>query len=447
MQNALRKSKVGMPILTEPYLVIEGGIPLQGEVSLPGAKNSALPSIVGACLSDEEVVLKNVPLDLNDVKQLIKLLQNAGAEIRIEGEVLICCGKNWRGGTLNAELAGKIRHSLLLLGASSNWRTGMFLPLPGGCSIGNRKHDLHLLALQELGYNIEESEMGLHLSKSDPKEIVTIEFHYPTFGGTINVLFASVRSNSTVVLKNAAKNPEIIDVIRLLQAMGAKIEWLNSNTLQIRGVEKLNAADFTVMSDRIIASTIIAAVGLTKGSAIINNATTEVLETEVEVWREAGLEIVELDQAISVKWVKPIKAISITTEAYPGFHTDIQPLHGALMAAAEGNSFIKETILDGRFAYCYELNKMGANINVEDGGFKCVNGAEGQIATFHGVEELYGADVIATDIRGGAAVAVAALGAKGQTRISNLYQLERGYGNFVELFRELGADITRVSPK
>ncbi|GGD76173.1 UDP-N-acetylglucosamine 1-carboxyvinyltransferase [Paenibacillus nasutitermitis] len=432
-------------LIYEPYLQIEGGIPLHGEVSLPGAKNSALPAIVAACLSEEEVVLHNVPLELNDVKQLTKLLNQAGATVKVEGDKLICSGRQWSGGTLDGELAGKIRHSLLLLGLSANWRANMFLPLPGGCNIGSRKHDLHVFALQELGFAMEESEMGLHLKESQPKKEVEFEFHYPTFGGTLNVLFAAVRSGSVVTLKNAAKNPEIIDVIQLLQSMGADIEWVEPKTLRVRGVEKLKGTDYTVMSDRIIAATIIAAVGVTKGQATIRNATTKVLEEEVKTWREAGLSIEEVDNGIHVEWRKPLKAVDVTTRAYPGFHTDIQPLHTTLMCKAQGTSTLTETILDGRFAYCEELNKLGATIEVSDGGFQCVNGAQGQIARIVGTGELRGTDVMATDIRGGAAVAVAALGATGTSRITNLYQLERGYGNFTEIFQALGASIVKIN--
>ncbi|MBW7476728.1 UDP-N-acetylglucosamine 1-carboxyvinyltransferase [Paenibacillus oenotherae] len=438
--------KLGNPTITEPYLQIEGGVPLRGEVSLPGAKNSALPAIVAACLSDEEVTLLNVPLDLNDVKQLIQLLRTAGAQVRIEGDSLICRGDGWKGGTLDAQLAGKIRHSLLLIGASANWRAPLFLPLPGGCNIGNRKHDLHLLGLQKLGYEMQESDLGLHLMESGPDRESVIEFHYPTFGGTLNVLFASIRSESVVLLKNAAKNPEILDVIELLSGMGADIAWTDESTIRIRGVSKLHAAQHTVMSDRIIAATVISAVGVTKGEVIIRNSTTHILESEVKVWREAGLHIEELDNAIAVKWTGTLQGVDVVTEAYPGFHTDIQPLHTVLMTTAAGSATLKETILDGRFEYCNELNKMGANIRVVDGGFRCVNGAEGQIADIRGVESLYGTDVVATDIRGGAAVAVAALGAEGTTRITNLYQLERGYGNIVELFNSLGARMKRVEP-
>ncbi|WP_010270034.1 UDP-N-acetylglucosamine 1-carboxyvinyltransferase [Paenibacillus senegalensis] len=445
MERALRTTEVRRT-LNEPYLLIEGGTPIYGEVHLPGAKNSALPAIVAACLSEEEVTLHNVPLELNDVKQLIRLLTNSGAQVRTCGQSLICRGAEWTGGTLDAELAGKIRHSLLLLGAAAHWRSSLFLPLPGGCSIGNRKHDLHLAALQQIGFAIEESELGIHLRASEPRQEVTVKQSYPTFGGTLNVLFASVRSNAVVTLQNAARNPEVQDVIRLLMQMGARIEWLAPTVLRITGVERLHGAKHTVMSDRIIASTVISAVAATKGRATIHNATTKVLESEVAVWRQAGLTIEEGENRIRAEWTRQLHAVDVTTSAYPGFHTDIQPLHTVMMMNARGTCSLKETILDGRFAYCRELNKLGAHIEVRDGDFTCVNGAPGQMAIIHGVEQLTGHDLIATDIRGGAAVAVAALAARGVSRITNLYQLERGYGNFVELFRALGANIRKVTP-
>lgn len=429
--------------LAEPYLEIEGGIPLRGEVALPGAKNSSLPAIVAACLSSEDVLLHNIPVELNDVKLMLRLMRDAGADVRVEGNALRCSGRGFTGGAMSAELVGKIRHSLLLLGLSANWRAPLFLPLPGGCSIGSRKHDLHVLSLQRMGYAMKESELGLHLQESRPRQETVVDFHYPTFGGTLNVLFASVRSNAAVTLRNAAKNPEVVDVIRLLRRMGADIEWLDRTTLFIRGVPQLGGAEHAVMSDRIVAATVIAAVGATKGAATIRNATTAVLEAEAEAWRKAGLTIEETGDGIHARWTRPLCGVDVVTSAYPGFHTDIQPLHTVLMATAKGGCAVRETILDGRFAYCAELNRMGARIEVAGGGFACVNGAGGQVAHIRGVRKLFGGDVRATDIRGGAAVAVAALGAAGRTRITNLYQLERGYGNFAELFASLGASIRR----
>lgn len=429
---------------TEPYLEIKGGNPLHGEVRLPGAKNAALPAIVAACLSSEDVVLRNVPVELNDVQLMIRLLRDAGAQIRAQGTTLRCNGSGFRGGALNAQLAGKIRHSLLLLGLAANWRAPLFLPLPGGCAIGNRKHDMHVASLQRMGYAMEESELGLHLAESGPRREAAVEFHYPTFGGTLNVLFAAVRSDAEVMLRGAARNPEVEDVIRLLRAMGANIERRDGNTLLIRGVPRLEGTEHTVMSDRIVAATVIAGVGVTKGEAAVYGADASVLEAEIAAWREAGLAIEAMEGGIRARWERQLRGVDVATAAYPGFHTDIQPLHAVLMATAAGESSLTETILDGRFAYCAELNKLGARIRIEDGGFLCVNGAPGQVARIRGVERLRGGVVRATDIRGGAAVAVAALGASGVTRVTNLYQLERGYGNFVELFSSLGADIARV---
>jgi UDP-N-acetylglucosamine 1-carboxyvinyltransferase len=199
------------------------------------------------------------------------------------------------------------------------------------------------------------------------------------------------------------------------------------------------------MPDRIVGATVISAAGITKGNVKIQKFDEELLTSEISAWREAGLIIEQVGEDLIIDGANSkLKAIDIETKAYPGFHTDVQPLHVLLMTVAEGNSAVKETILDGRFKYCKELEKLGANIEVIDGNFKCVNGAQGQIAKISGVKKLKGATVKATDIRGGAAVAVAGLLAEGQTIVTNLYQLERGYGNFVEMFNELGANIKRL---
>lgn len=432
---------------SDQYLEIEGGTPLKGEVNISGAKNAALPAIVAACLSSEEVVLNNIPVELNDIKLLIKLLRSVGAEITQSNDTLTCTGRNWKGGSVDPSIANLIRHSLLLLGASANWNTPLDLPLPGGCSIGNRKHDLHVKALQLMGYSVSETDFGLHLKPQHRNNQTIIDFHYPTFGGTLNVLFASVQSNKkrTVILKNAALNPEVMDVINLLKNMGAQIEWLNSSTLRITSVKKLKGACHTVMSDRVVAATVISAVGVTRGQAFLQNATTRVLESEVAVWRCAGLNIMDYRDGILVECNERTCAVDIVTEPYPGFHTDIQPLHTVLMTLSKGDSIIKETILDGRFLFCNELKKMGANIKIENGGFKCVNGSEGQIAKVSGVSQIFGStNLVATDIRGGAAVVVAALAAHGKSRVTNIYQIERGYSNFEKIFNGLGAKIKKV---
>lgn len=440
-----QKEKSG---ITEPYLEIKGGNPLNGEVFISGAKNAALPAIVAACLSDDEVLLENVPLELNDVKLLIRLLKDTGAIIKEnhKNKTLLCSGRNWKGGSLDSAIAGKIRHSLLLLGLAAKWKNNLYLPMPGGCDLGNRKHDMHVSALRSLGNTVIEEE-GIRLKPGVTNENVNIDFYYPTFGGTLNAIFASVCLDGVnVTIKKAARNPEVIDVIKLLNQMGANIVWKDERTLLIEGVEKLKGTNYSVMPDRIIGATIIAATVVTKGNVTIKNFDSDLLKREIEVWKKAGVRFEKIDNDLNIKCLnETLKPTNIETKAYPGFHTDIQPLHTLMMSLADGESLVKETILDGRFKYCKELNKMGANILVEDGDFYCVNGAKGQIAKINGVKKLYAAEVKATDIRGGAAVAVAGLAAEGTTKVTNIYQLERGYGNFVEVFNSLGGDIKRIS--
>lgn len=445
MNNSLENIKE-VPKLSEPHYIIEGGNSLNGEVVIPGAKNAALPAIVAACLTDEPVTLKNVPIELNDVKLIIDLLRDMGAVITIdEGKKeLVCCGENWKSGSLNPDKASKIRHSLLLLGLAGNWKKELFLPFPGGCDLGNRKHDMHVDALSALGNKVKEEE-GILLKPSENPENVNIEFYYPTFGGTLNAIFAGVQlENCNITISNAARNPEVLDVISLLNQMGSKIKWVDQETISIKGVSKLKGTTYSVMPDRIIAATVITATAITNGNVTLKNFNSNLLDSELNVWKNAGLNFeITKENNLHIQGKTKLVGTHIETKAYPGFHTDIQPLHTLLMTFAKGESSVKETILDGRFRYCTELNKMGADISVTDGDFYCVNGAKGQIAKIKGIKRLTGTDVSATDIRGGAAVAVAGLAAEGVTRVTNLYQIERGYENFVELFNSLGANIRR----
>lgn len=435
--------------ISSPYYEVNGGKPLEGSLEVPGAKNAALPALVAASLTEEKVTLHQVPTHLNDVKLLTSLLEDIGVEIVSEGEGTITVQKKeWKDTGLNRDKASKIRHSLLLLGGSARWQEPLFLPVPGGCNIGSRKHDLHTFALDTLGHQAEETDEGIVFTPSPSEKDEEISFHYPTFGGTLNVMFAAaVRSGARTVLKNAAINPEVVDVMKLMNKMGAQISWADdaSNTMIIDGVHELHGASHDVIGDRIIVSTLISAVGTTKGEIRIYNASTQFLQNEVSVWREAGLSIEDTgENYLDVAWTKPLKAVSIETSAYPGFHTDIQPLHAVMMARAEGESSIKETILDGRFQYVWELNKLGAKGEVRDGGFLCVNGAEGQIASFKGTKDWKGSEeLVARDIRGGAAVVIGALAAEGKSEITNIYQIERGYQDLPQLFQKIGGDIER----
>lgn len=428
---------------------IRGGNTLNGSVNVPGAKNAALPAIIAASLSNETVRLTNIPLELNDTILLLELLESIGIIVeKVDSTTVDINGSGTRDGILDGDKASKIRHSLLILGLSAAKGKSLFLPIPGGCSIGSRKHDLHIMALGRIGHDIKESDKGLNLisnTNNNSPKFMTIDFHYPTFGGTFNAIFASVlMEERNVIIRNPAKNPEVVDVVNMMVQMGANIKWDESENLVIKGVKSLKGITHQVMSDRIIAATIIAAIGATQGEGIIKGADPKYLKTEIDTWKRSGLTIKSVEEGVYVKGNKKIESVDVETNAYPAFHTDIQPLHGVLMSISKDTSSIKDVILDGRFKYCYELNKMGANIEVKDGSFTCVNGAPGQVAYFNSPSYFVGSlELVATDIRGGAAVVIGALIAKGESQISNIYQIERGYTNLPEMLNELGADIKR----
>lgn len=435
------------PATDDAVLEIVGGAHLRGEVRLPGAKNAALPMIVAACLSPEPTVLENVPIELNDVRVLIDLLRATGAHVRQRGpETLECATGDWGDADLRGvEGAGTLRHSLLLLGAAASMGTALSLPLPGGCKLGSRKHDLHVHAFERLGLDVIETDDELSIAAGRPSQQNDIAFRYPTFGGTLNVLFAAATwPGSRTVLRNAARNPEVEEVIRLLGAMGGKIAWRGPTDLEILGVERLHAAHQAVMSDRIVAATLIAATVVTHGDVRIEGASLGVLAAEAAIWRDAGVKLGDDGLGVEVALPDRLRTTRIETAAYPGFHTDIQPLHGAMMCFTDGRSEIRETILDGRFAYARELGALGAKTEVVDGGFTCVNGAPGQVLRIDGGHTLRGAYVNAPDIRGGAALVIAALAAEGTTVVGNLYQLERGYRGLPEMLTGLGAQAVRT---
>ena len=430
-------------------LEVHGGTPLRGEVGLPGAKNAALPLIVAACLSEEPSVLDNVPLGLNDVRVLIRLLRACGARVdEVGGDRLECAAGDWRDTDLRGDqAASRLRHSLLLLGAAAASGTRLALPLPGGCQLGDRRHDLHLYALNTMGFDLREAVNELGLAPGRPGPETSLDFRYPTFGGTLNVLFAAATwPGTTTRLRNAARNPEVEEVIRLLNSMGAKVTRPTPGDLVIRGVPRLHGVRHVVMPDRIVAATLIAATAITGGHTRLEGASLEVLESECATWRRAGISLRDDGGAIEVGAAARLRATDVVTRAYPGFHTDIQPLHAAMMCLSDGISEVRETILDGRFAYARGLAALGADVEVRDGGFTCVNGAAGQVLRVRGVSRLRGNEARMPDIRGGGALVVAALAAEGTTRLTNLYQLERGYRGLPDMLTALGARVARLDP-
>ena len=298
----------------------------------------------------------------------------------------------------------------------------------------------------DFGYFVFDNERSFSICGGPKAETVTTSFHYPSFGATLNFLFAAVgRVGQQSILHNAALNPEVIDTITLLQSMGAEIAWDANRTLSVTGPRKLQGVSHQILGDRVFAATLAAAVACTRGEALVTGVGAEYLANEFEVWQAAGLRVQPTATGFGVACPDRLTARDVSTRPYPGFHTDIQPLHTVMMSLARGTSRVTETILDDRFRYCPELVRMGARIDVVDGGFTCVNGQEGKIAVVEGVERLHASDVQATDIRGGAAVVVAALAAEGRTSIGNVYQLDRGYADLATVLSSLGARIQRVN--
>ena len=419
--------------MSESMVEIEGGRSLNGEVSLSGAKNAALPLLVAACLTDEPIVLENVPIGLNDVKVMIELLQAMGAEIHQEGNSTIICSRGTlQGGEVPAELANKIRYSLLLLGFFAGLRQEVYLSHPGGCNIGDRKYDLHLMGLQKLGASIEETETSITL-KSKGLEGTLIDFYLPTTSGTENIMIAASLAKGTTILRNANTRPEVQQLGNLLRQMGAKVK-VQSRVVEITGVDKLRGGfRFSIMPGWDEAVTYIAAAGITRGEVVILDFDLDHIPEEARYLREAGLELFQWQRNVYVSGKRVGRPFDLFTAPYPGVNSDMQPIFAALALTIPGTSTITDLRFTDRFQYVEELKHFGANIE-----------SFGNTAIVTGGGHLIGAEVKATDIRGGMACVMVGLAAKGITRIANVYQIERGYENFVEKFTALGAEIRRI---
>lgn len=427
---------------------VHGQTKINGICQLNGSKNATLPLIVAACLTDDESRLENVPTKLSDVKNLVKILTESGADIRYENDnSLLINGLNWKGGEQDFSLTKTIRHSLLLIGLAAANSKNLTLGQAGGCKIGTRKHDFHISALKKLGYDIDETEKGIVLSNKTPEiKSRNITFHYPTFGGTLNAIFASVKlKDSKTLIKNAAVNPEIMETINFLNNCGAKIEVREEQEILIEGVSILKGSQQKISGDRILAATLITAAAITKGSLEIKDFNLNFIPRETFIWRSIGLNIKQMGNNVKINYSNNLEPLEITTGPYPGFHTDIQPFHVVMMSLISrknSTSIVNEKILDNRFAFCMELNKMGAEIEVKNGDFICVNGKQGQIAKVKQVDSLIGTNVRAHDIRGGAALVVAALTAKGVTTIDNIEQIQRGYVDLVSTLNSIGGNLS-----
>jgi UDP-N-acetylglucosamine 1-carboxyvinyltransferase len=415
-------------------LLIRGGRPLEGEVTISGAKNAALPELCAALLTAEPVTLRNVPR-LQDVSTTLKLLRNMG--VRAERSESRPDEVQLDAGAVTSpeapyELVKTMRASILVLGPLLARFGEATVSLPGGCAIGSRPVDQHIKGLQAMGAQITV-EHGYILAKTTRLKGARITTDMVTVTGTENLLMAATLAEGETVLENAAQEPEIPDLAEMLIAMGAKIEGHGSSRIHIQGVDRLHGAVHQIVPDRIETGTFLCAVAATGGNVVLRRANARHLDAVIEKLREAGIGIEAGDDWIRVKNHARPRAVSFRTSEYPAFPTDMQAQFMALNCIAEGASKVSETIFENRFMHVNELVRLGAKIEVD-----------GHTAVLQGVEKLSGATVMATDLRASASLVIAGLVADGETVVDRIYHLDRGYDQMEAKLRGIGADIERV---
>jgi len=413
-------------------LVIRGGKKLKGEVHISGAKNAALPIMTAALLSSGYSTLGGVP-NLMDIMTMGRLLANLGAGFHYEEGRAFIDAENIKIFEAPYDLVRKMRASILVLGPLLAKFGRAKVSLPGGCAIGARPINLHLMGLEKMGADIR-LESGYVIAKAKRLKGASIYFDMPTVTGTENLMMAASLAKGTTFLENAAREPEIVDLANALISMGAKIGGAGGSVLEIEGVDELNPLNYTVIPDRIEAGTFMAAAGITGGNIILKGSRLEHLDASIMKLTETGLVFENLPDGLRVAGPSRARAANIKTMPYPGFPTDMQAQFMALMCIADGTSIIRESIFENRFMHVAELKRMGADIMVEGG-----------TATIKGIERLKGAPLMATDLRASASLIVAALAAKGETTIHRIYHLDRGYEKMEEKLVTLGADVKRVS--
>jgi UDP-N-acetylglucosamine 1-carboxyvinyltransferase len=414
-------------------LVIAGGRPLAGEIRTSGSKNSTLPALAAALLTDEPVILRRVP-KVRDIRTMQRLLEDIGSHVEVCDAFVRIHTPEVRSPEAPYELVKTMRASSLVLGPLAA-RTGQArVSLPGGCAIGARPIDLHILGLENLGATVRQEHGYVIAEAPDGLRGSEIHFDRITVTGTEDLMMAAVLAKGETVLFNAAREPEVVDLAQLLTKMGAQIEGAGSPVIRIRGVDRLHGADHTIITDRIEAGTFVLAAAITKGEVTIRDAPVEHLGALLVKLRQAGVPISYPDSStICVQPFQTLRSVDMTTEEYPGFATDLQAQYMALMTQGDSIAIITETIFENRFMHVQELARMGANIRLD-----------GRRAIVAGQTKLTGAGVIASDLRASASLVLAALAAKGETVIDRVYHLDRGYERIEEKLAGAGASVRRV---
>lgn len=413
--------------------IIKGGSPLVGEVEIGGAKNAALAILAAGIMTDETVLIDNLP-DVNDINVMLEAIAGIGATVqRVDRHTVKINGSTIGNFNIEYDYIKKIRASYYLLGALLGKYKRAEVALPGGCNIGSRPIDQHLKGFRAIGADVD-IEHGKIVAEADVLRGTHLYFDVVTVGATINVMMAAAMADGITIMENVAKEPHVVDVANFLNSMGANIRGAGTDVIKIRGVKSLHKSEYSIIPDQIEAGTFMFAAAATKGDVTVLNVIPKHLDATISKLVDIGCEVEEFDDAVRVVAKKRLCSTQVKTLPYPGYPTDMQPQIGVTLALARGTSTITESIFENRFKYLDELARMGAVIKVE-----------GNSATIEGVEELSGARVSAPDLRAGAALCIAGLATDGITIIDDIVYIQRGYERFEEKLRALGGIIEKVS--
>ena len=413
--------------------VLNGGIPLRGEVSISGAKNAVVAILPATILAQDVCVIENIP-NISDVYYMTKILEQLGARIkRLSKSTLEIDTKGVNSYVVSHDMTKHLRASYYFIGALLGRFHRAKVAMPGGCNFGVRPIDRHIKGFELLGSTVTIGENAIIDAAAERLEGSSVYFDEASVGATVNVILAAVKAKGLTVIENAAKEPHIVDLANFLNSMGADIRGAGTDTIKIRGVEHMHGCNYSIIPDQIEAGTYMVAAAATDGNVLIKNVIPKHLESISAKLIECGIDVIENDDSIRVCANGRPGKCTIKAMPYPGFPTDMQPQMTALLSIADGTSFVSEGVWDNRFRYVEQLTRMGASIKVE-----------GKMAVIEGVEQLKGAPVRADDLRASAAMIIAGLIAKGTTEIEEISHIDRGYENIVEKLTGLGADIRRV---
>ena len=411
--------------------IVKGGNRLEGTVKISGSKNSSLPIIAATILNGGETTLYNVP-NIHDTQMMFEILRTIGAKVTKKKNKVIINTRDIKGYEIPEDLMRQMRSSVIFAGSLLGKYKKCTLSYPGGCDIGTRPIDLHLKAFEKLGINIDKN-YGKIVCSCDKISGEKIDFEFPSVGATENAILASCLGEGTTTITNAAREPEIIDLQNFLNRMGAKVRGAGSNKIEVVGVKKLKDVSYNIMPDRIEVGTFLCMAAMTNGNLILEGVNNTQIFPIIDKLQECGCKIESKVNKIEISAPKRLRATDIKTMPYPGFPTDMQSIFATALTTARGTSVIVENIFENRYKYTQELIRMGARITIE-----------GKTAIIKGVRRLYNANVKATDLRGGAALVMAALSTKGESKVDNIEYILRGYENFENKIQNIGGKIKEI---